>query len=334
MRLFFYYAVHSFLNQLKKLFHTWVLVFILICALFGGAIGLFAGMTAEHLEEQNPAQAETQIAEEPEETFFEAAGIEPEDAVELAAGGLIFALFLFMAFGADKNGSRIFLPADVNLLFASPLKPQSVLMFRLTTQLGLSLLATVYMLIQLPNLTLNLGLSVWAAVAVIAIWGLTVLFATLLQVLLYLLASTYPAVKRFLRPGLYALMALTGAGYLLTLVSSGADALTAAVRFFNAPLSRLIPIWGWLKGFLVFAIEGNAALSLLCLAALFLGGLLLTAFIWRIKADFYEDAMAKSEETAPLGKILRHTGQTGQRAQRKADPGRPAARVRGQRIFL
>ena len=45
MRLFFYYAVHSFLNTLKKLLKTWVAVFLVIGlggALIGGIIGLVA----------------------------------------------------------------------------------------------------------------------------------------------------------------------------------------------------------------------------------------------------------------------------------------------------
>ena len=43
MRLFIYYAVHSFLNTLKKLLKTWVAVFLVIGlggALIGGIIGL------------------------------------------------------------------------------------------------------------------------------------------------------------------------------------------------------------------------------------------------------------------------------------------------------
>ena len=31
MRLFFYYAFHTFKNQLRKLFKTWVFVFIAVC---------------------------------------------------------------------------------------------------------------------------------------------------------------------------------------------------------------------------------------------------------------------------------------------------------------
>ena len=43
MRLFGYYALHSVFNQIRKLFKTWVLVLILVCALFGGLILAFGG---------------------------------------------------------------------------------------------------------------------------------------------------------------------------------------------------------------------------------------------------------------------------------------------------
>ncbi|MBQ5567269.1 MAG: hypothetical protein IIT35_05380 [Oscillospiraceae bacterium] len=52
MRLFGYYALHSFVNQLKKLFKTWVLIFIVVCMLIGGLIGFGAATLSEMAEEQ------------------------------------------------------------------------------------------------------------------------------------------------------------------------------------------------------------------------------------------------------------------------------------------
>ena len=39
MRLFGYYAWHSFINQVRKMLKTWVLIFLLACMLIGGIIG-------------------------------------------------------------------------------------------------------------------------------------------------------------------------------------------------------------------------------------------------------------------------------------------------------
>lgn len=297
MRLFGYYAWHSFVNQLRKLFKTWVLIFLIACM----AIGVIIGIGAAVLEDATgQEEAVEEVIVEDESSPSEELGIESGDLLEFIAGGVILAVFVFNVIGADKNGSRIFLPADVNLLFASPMKPQSVLLFRLTTQLGASLLASAYLLFQLPNLVYGLDLGIWAAVAMIATWCLTVVMGRLLQILLYTVCSTHLKLKKYLRTGIYALLLVIVGAYLLYWKVSGESYWVAAAGFFNAPATRFVPLWGWLKGFCMFAMEGNAAGSLLCLAATVVGAVVLAYVIWHIKADFYEDAMAKSEETAEL----------------------------------
>ena len=298
MRLFGYYAWHSFINQLRKLFKTWVLIFLVVCMAIGALIGVGAAML------DDAAGGDEEIVESeitPEEPgAMEQLGIEPEEIVELVVGGIILVVFVFQAISADKNGSKIFLPADVNLLFSSPMKPQSVLLFRLMTQLGTSILASVYLLFQLPNLVLNLGLSIWVALAMIATWCLTIVIGKLLQILLYIVCSTNVKLKSHLRNGIYVFLLVIAGAYLLYWKTSGEHYMVAATGFFNGSVSRFIPLWGWLKGFCMFAIEGNIVGLLVSFAAIVVGGSLLTYIIWHIKADFYEDAMAKSEETAEL----------------------------------
>lgn len=298
MRLFGYYAWHSFVNQLRKLFKTWVLIFLVICMAVGALIGVGAAMLDDASGEDEEIVESEIIEEEP--GAMEKLGIEPEEFVELIVGGIILVVFVFQAISADKNGSKIFLPADVNLLFSSPMKPQSVLLFRLMTQLGTSILASVYLLFQLPNLVLNLGLSIWVALAMIATWCLTIVIGKLLQILLYIVCSTNVKLKSHLRNGIYVLLLAIAGAYLLYWKTSGEHYLVAATGFFNSSVSRFVPLWGWLKGFCMFAMEGNIAGLLASFAAIVVGGGLLTYIIWHIKADFYEDAMAKSEETAEL----------------------------------
>ncbi len=312
MKLFGYYVCHTFVNQLKKLCKTWVVLFIVICMAFGALIGVGASVLGELSEENAPQEEQHQQEPEeelPEEELPEEELTEEEqqenaqltaELVELAAGGIILAVLVFCALGADKNGSKIFQPADINLLFASPLKPQSVLMFRLATQLGAGIMASVYLLFQIPNLTLNLGLDIWAAIALIGVWCLTIVVGKLLQVLLYTVCSTHITWKKYLRNGIYAFLLLIGVSYYVFLKTSGLDYLDAALAFFNSPASRYIPFWGWLKGMGGFAIAGNLTGVLLSVGGIVAGCLVLGYIIWHVKADFYEDAMAKSQETAQL----------------------------------
>jgi hypothetical protein len=198
---------------------------------------------------------------------------------------------------ADKSGGSIFLMADVNLLFPAPMKPQSVLLFRLIMQAGTSIIATIYLLFQIPNLVLNLGLGVGAVFAMLGAWFFLMVFSKLISVLLYTLTSTRPSLKRYLRPCLWGALLVIGVGYYLY-AQQASDYFTAALGYFNGPLTRYIPLWGWLKGLVLYGMEGNLAGALLSAMGLLLLAVLLTVIIWHIRADFYEDAMARSEETA------------------------------------
>ena len=303
MRLFLYYGLHSFVNQLRKLLKTWVLIFLLACMVIGGLIGLGVA-TLEDAAEQNAAAEAEVLPEEEIELPPEIEELtEPRDVmglVELIAGAVILGVLLYEVLSADRNGSKIFLPADVNLLFSSPMRPQSVLLFRLGTQLGTAILATLYLLIQLPNLVLNIGMSLWGGLAVIAAWCFTIVLGKLLQVLVYLLCSNHPALKQNLHRVIYVLLAVLAGGWFLFWKKSALSPFAAAKGFFNAPGTRYIPIWGWLKGFCLSAAEGNTAATLVFLALIVLGAVVLWWIVSRTKADFYEDAMAKSEETAEL----------------------------------
>lgn len=297
MRLFGYYALHSFVNQIRKLFKTWVLVFVLACALMGGLIGFTAASLMDSAEETEIEIVEETDAPEDEEWSL---SIDGEAILELVIGGGIAVLFAFEVIGADKNGGKIFLPADVNLLFPSPMKPQSVLMFRLATQLGVALAATVWLMFQLPNLILNLGLSGWTSTGILLTWFASLMAGKLLQVLLYTVCATHPKLKKYLRKGVYAVAALLAAAFLVYYKSGSQDIWMAAAGFFNAPVTRWIPFWGWLKGLTVFTSRQAWGYAMLCLLLLVGSGTALIYGIWSIDADFYEDAMAKSEETAAL----------------------------------
>lgn len=44
MKLFFYYVTHTFKNQLRKLFKTWIMIFLAVCVAVGILSGLVAGL--------------------------------------------------------------------------------------------------------------------------------------------------------------------------------------------------------------------------------------------------------------------------------------------------
>lgn len=290
MRMFLYYAAHSIKNQIRKLFRTWVVVFILICVVFGAAIGIGTAMLSDSLEDEvvsDDTSVEDIDAPSPEVVTA---------VVELAVSGLTLGMFLWNAFSANRSGGQIFQMADVNLLFPSPRKPQSVLMFRLLNQLGLILLASLYMLFQLPGLIGDAGLSAIGAILLILDWFFLLAYAKLINVLLYTICSTHERLKNYLRPLTYGVVGVLLASFLLFWRSSGRALFDAAVAFWNAPGTHVLPVYGWIKGLATSAVTGRWLAA--GVYALLLGGgiALFVWFIWHIRADFYEDAMERSAE--------------------------------------
>ncbi|MCR5795132.1 MAG: CPBP family intramembrane metalloprotease [Solobacterium sp.] len=299
MGLFFYYAWHSLKNQLKKIFKTWVLVFILVCGLIGGLIG-YGAASLEEMAEEN-----AQETEEYEEPVYQAEitadlGISGQEALELGLLAISTVVLSVSILNAEKNGTKLFLPADVTLLFASPMKPQSVLMFRLATQLSTALAGSIYLLFQLPNLMLNMGLSLWCALSLFAVWFFIMIFGKLVQMLLYLLEAEHGSLKNVIRTGLYAVFGIVTAGFILYSLRSDASLIEKAVSYFNAPVTRWIPVIGWIKGFSLSVFENRPLYALLYGVLLLASAGIILWVISRMDVDFYEDAMKSSEETAQL----------------------------------
>ena len=298
------------MNHSRKSFKTCVMIFILVCFVFGAGIGLFAAKMSEIAENNKEAEEITETAETEEaeddtphqesQLTIMIRTVGMNNFLELIVGACLLASFALSIVNADKNAGKIFLPADVTLLFASPLKPQSVMLFRIGTQIGMMLFMGLYLLFQLPNLILNMGLTLWASLALIVAFSVMIFFGTLLQLCTYLLASKYQTVKKMLRPGLVAFLMVIAGAFFTYKKNSGLDNVAAACNFFNAEPARFIPFWGWLKGFVRSAVDGNMPGVLIFLALMVFGSALLIWFMWRLKVDFYEDAMTKSEEVAAL----------------------------------
>ncbi len=316
MKLFFYYALHSAKNQIKKLFRSWVIVFFIVCFLLGGAIGVGAGFLEDLANDQpDPPTEDEELL--PDEEFEEIEISEGEimQIIELAAAGITLAILFFNVFTADKSAAAIFQMPDVNLLFAAPLRPQAVLLFRLMTQILVIAFASFYFAFQIPTLVLDLGLNALAVLSLFAAWILANAYGKLLNVLVFTLASTHERLKKHLRFYCYAFVALLGIAFYLSFRSADGDILAAAHGTLCSPLTRLIPVWGWLWGMVLFGVEGNLFCTVACFCLLLLGIPPLLLWIRSLPADFYEDALARSQETA--GTL--EAAQTGATVQRKKD---------------
>ena len=312
MKMFLYYAFCSLKNQIKKLFKTWVAVFFGICLLFGLVIGVSLGFLTESLDEGEDYSSyddefiySDEYLSDGSVYYEENVSMPPEIGIGIA-DGVVFILALgavvWALLSGDKTGGKNFMMADVNLLFSAPLSPQSVLLFKLMTQLGTSLVASIYLMFQLPNLIMNMELSPFAAVTICVVWILLLAFSKLFQMLSFVGATGNRFYKKAVTPIAWGLVGIAALALYLFVSNSPADPLSAAITFFSSSGIRMIPVVGWLTAAVHFAVAGNIWLSLLYIVLSGAAIAVLVYIIWKMKADFYEESLISSEETDKVQK--------------------------------
>ena len=237
MRLWGYYAWHTFWNTIKKMFRSTFLVIILAIFGFGIIFGLIGGVvgsmvekqqsveTVESSSEADRVQEEATEEEETQKTPQEIAAI--KTYVEAGVMIVFLAILLWGMYSGSKDGTDIFQMADVNLLFTAPMKPQSVLMFRLSFQMVATVFASIYLVFQIPNLVVNMGLGASAVVAIFAGWILLLVFQRLMIVLTYTVCTTHEKLKPYVFPlivGIVVLLGMIAGGTAAVLLIGGISA--------------------------------------------------------------------------------------------------------------
>lgn len=308
MRLWGYYALHTFINTIKKIFKSKVMIVILCSFLIGGVVGGSVGFISSLVEDQ--AQTENSVSKDDktndpaqmEEDFMMVHADAIRESIPAATMILLLVVVLWGIYGGSKKGSDFFLMADANILFAAPLKAQTVLMFRLSFQMLALLFFTFYLIFQVPSMKLILGLDNFAIVAIFLAWGMLLFMSKLMSVFTYTLTATYEHLKKYVVPFVFAVgllvVAATGAVY----ISTGNDYMATLRLTYGADWSNYIPVFGWYKAMVMNAINGHvfASLGYMALNLVFL--IALVWGIWHIKADFYEDALAGAQKRDDMTK--------------------------------
>lgn len=342
MRLWGYYALHTFINTIKKIFKRKVMIVILCSFLIGGVIGGSVGFISSLVEDQ--AQTESSVSKDDktndpaqmEEDFMTVHADAIRESIPAATMILLLVVVLWGIYGGSKKGSDFFLMADANILFAAPLKAQTVLMFRLSFQILALLFFTFYLIFQVPSMKLILGLDNFAIVAIFLAWGMLLFMSKLMSVFTYTLTATYEHLKKYVVPFVFAVgllvVAATGAVY----ISTGSDYMATLRLTYGADWSNYIPVFGWYKAMVMNAINGHvlASLGYMALNLVFL--IALVWGIWHIKADFYEDALAGAQKRDDMTKaalegrnINKDKKQSAKRAQKLEHKVRKSYELKG-----
>lgn len=362
MRLWGYYAFHTFINSIKKMFKSTVVVIIFCFSLLGIIIGFSAAMMVDSLTGDDNSEEEVvieylleyadnsvynettfyvdsegnitdsegtmlgleELDEEYENTegyvlwtdkqldsvYLEKAGYEldwndvtyvsdmftEDDVAQIKNFVGAFALIIILIsvlwgiYSGSKKGSDIFLMADVNLLFISPKKPQTVLLFRLSFQLMTAMVGLLCLCAQIPNL-INAGMSAGSIIICFFAIIFLVLIQRLVSVFSYTLTSTKIHLKKYIFPFVCAVAIIFAGINYYAYTSCSNDIFRACRLLYNINILSYIPLFGWFAAFVVAAISAQYVKVIIFGILLIIYMMLMIYGIWSIPADFYEDAM-------------------------------------------
>lgn len=368
MRLWGYYAFHTFINSIRKMFRSTFIIVMAAILGIGFLAGLAAGVLVDVAEGEYSSEEDDETLREgygdPEYGYFDENGtflfyvdlceaglggydengafVYFEDAfdqnlgyydadgefifyyeemteeeiaqmllvAEAAAFILVLCLIGFGIYSGRKKGSDIFQMADVNFLFTAPMKPQSVLMFRLTFQMAAVVTGSIYFLYQIPNLVLNGDVPLKTCLIIYVALLIAFVFQKLFSVGTYTITATHPKMRKWVIPLLLGVGLLVVLGAVSAYFLCGTDIWSALEGSYAAKWTRLIPIVGWIKGMVIHAIYGNMLMVFIYLLLNLAGMAGLVCVIWHMKADFYEDAMAGAQARADLLVAAKESGKT------------------------
>ncbi len=316
MRAYVYYVTHTFANCFKKLFRSWVVALIGIFILFGLIGGIVGASIGEYIDNSSVTNVEDAAPEETPE-------ITPEDfenivlpIIEMVGFAVPFGFVLVFFYTGDKSGAAIFNMSDVNFLFPSPNPPQSILTFKSFIQMGAVFFSSLYLGAQVPNLIFNLELTVVSAIVIILSFIVCIILGMFTSVCTYTVVASKSSRRKWVAPiAVFTVLLLAIILYAVKIFCAVGwfDALKLT---FASPASRCVPIFGWMAFLVRSAVKGNYFLCLLMLVLIAAFTFGVFCLVWRIKADFYEDALGKASANFEKQQEL----ESGRKIRKKARP--------------
>ncbi len=225
---------------------------------------------------------------------------------------IVFALFLFVSYmtlsKGLKQGSTFFSMPDVNILFTAPIRPQTVLVYGIIRQMGMSALATLFMCFQIPNMVNFFGLTPTGIIAVLSGWFMLMLSVQSSTLCVYSLTAPYPSRRKAGKYILNGLMIVLVASLFIYFLYRNAE-LEAFLTFFQLPAVDFFPYVGWLSAYVKYMISGDFVRAFLFLLPAVLVPMAGIILVRRSESDYYEDVLQMTE-TMHANRLAMKEGKT------------------------
>jgi hypothetical protein len=221
--------------------------------------------------------------------------------------GIVFSLILlFFAIGIQKglqSGDVIFDMSDVNFLFVSPVRPQSILLYGVVRMMGMSFLAGIFILFQGGTMR-AFGFGFGGLLLIFAGFMMALCFIQVLSLIIYSLTNGNAKRKmlvRIIAVTVFLPMATVGAWQF---VQSNGDMIKALEGVLRSPVMSWTPIVGWTAEFTVAFLTGDLSTGFMFFSIMVASGVLSVIYIVSSNPDYYEDVLVASETNFEKKRML------------------------------
>lgn len=230
--------------------------------------------------------------------------------------------FVMIVKNGFLNGASMFSMADVNILFTSPKKPQTLLTFGLFSQLGRSLMLGVFILYQYSWVHDTYGVSFAVLLAVLVGYAATAFLSQMLAMLIYSLTSSDDKKCRAAKVVFYGVvLAFFAALGIMSYTGGKEQLLSAVVQNANSVFMRFFPVAGFVEYGVVSAVTADYRGLLISLCCFVLCVAIFYLLVSRLKSDYYEDVL-KATEVSFSAITARKEGKASETAPRNVKTGK------------
>lgn len=206
--------------------------------------------------------------------------------------------FLFSLYSGTKKVDSKFNMCDVNLIFVSPIRPQTVMIYGIIKKIAIELLTSFYILYQIPNILRSFNVPGVNQVMI----GLSYLLfqlvlCNIIKLLAFALNTKYKGFGNIIRAFIKGILLINVPIIVLLIIQknlgSFIEKLINCVTY--SSWIKYIPLFGWMREIAYQTITGIRPSYYLCIALILLTSGLLIYIIYNIELDFYEDMLSSAE---------------------------------------
>lgn len=211
---------------------------------------------------------------------------------------VIAAMFLYALYSGSKSVTSKFDMSDVNLLFVSPIRPQTIMIYGIVKKVAVEVLASLYILYQIPNLLSGNNVPmVNQVLLMVNLIIFQVLFCNILKLFIFALCFKFERLGAIIRSFIKALLLLTAVGIAaLFMKGNGLEALTKFTQDLTySSYVKFIPVFGWLKEIAHQTLIGINVAYGLYMFMILATSVLILYITYTMDMDFYEDMLSSAE---------------------------------------